>query len=444
MLAALIAIAFQQTALDEILDDDKLSGSLISCMVTDETGAALYEHNSSLRVMPASNQKILTNSFALAKLGPNYRPQTRIWKLPNKVIVDSQGDPMMTHERLQRAAKELGLRQNLPVYVREAYSPMIPPSWEWDDLPNKYAAPITAFTVDRGSIELWAQGERMWITPRNYGLKPVRGARTGKRTVIYNPAKGTLIVTGELPSAATRIDTLALPNPNDSAASYLGRARATTKQLPSTPATLTLGGPPISETIKECLVKSDNNLAENLLLMGAAKNGPLTDKPYTFAPAQMRSFMINAVKVDPNDFRPYDGSGMSRHNLVTTRGIVKLLTWAAKQPTREVWMAALAKPGAGTLSTRLDGVEFVGKTGTLDMVVALSGYVKSKDNKTYIVSLILNHFLCSEREARTIADKFIKKLYDGGAFGTLSANKRVYEARRTYSRTLASTLGWNS
>lgn len=441
MLSALVALAFQQAALDPILDDVKLRGSLVSCTVTDADGAVLYERNSAMRVMPGSNQKLLTNSFALAKLGPDYQPQTRIWKLKDRLVVDSAGDPMMTHERLVKAREQLGVTANLPIYLHESYSPMIPPSWELDDLPNKYAAPITAFTVDRGAIELWAEGEKMWIEPRNYGLRPVRGTKAGKRTVLYDPIRKTLLVTGELPKAATRIDTLALDRPNAIAASYLGTFKGTTNIIPKLDPSLTLGGPPLRATIKECLVKSDNNIAENLLLMAGQKvTTTLGDKPYPNATAQMRSFFIHGVGVDPDDFRPYDGSGMSRHNLVTTRGIAKLLQWASQQNTRDVWMDALAKPGAGTLSTRLEGVKFVGKTGTLDMVVALSGYVNSKDNKTYIVSLILNNFLCSEKDARTIADKFIEKLYQGGAFGTVPANGRINEARRSDPRLILTAL----
>ena len=74
------------------------------------------------------------------------------------------------------------------------------------------------------------------------------------------------------------------------------------------------------------------------------------------------------------------------------------------------------------------------------MVVALSGYVKSKDNKTYIVSLILNHFLCTEKEARTIADKFIQKLYSGGAFGTVPATANNHEDRSAHQIALRPPL----
>ncbi len=430
MLVALVFVALQSSALDALLDNPKLAGSLVSCTVADEQGRVLYERNADRRVMPASNMKLLSNTFALAQLGPEFRPETLIWKLSNKTIVKSNGDPMMTHDRLQQAAELLKLNKRLPVYVSQAYRPLVPDSWELDDLPNKYAAPVTAFTVDRGAVEIWSEGEKLSVEPFPYWLRPARGAKTGKRAVLYDPIRRTLSVEGDLPKVRTRLDTLALDQPDAAAGSFLGRGIRQTSDVPTDIPSLVLHGPSIEETIKACLVNSDNNIAENLLLMAALKEGELGKDPYATARERLKKFLVTKVGLEPNDMRPFDGSGMSRHNLVTTRGIVKLLTWNLNQATKDVWLAALATSGAGTLKGRLSGVTFTGKTGTLDMVVALSGYVKTKENTTLTVSVILNNFICGEREARNIADDFINKLADG----TVPAPSSVHEARLALSR----------
>jgi D-alanyl-D-alanine carboxypeptidase/D-alanyl-D-alanine-endopeptidase (penicillin-binding protein 4) len=430
-------------SLDSILDNPKLAGAVVTCTVTDESGAHIYERNSATRVMPGSNQKLLSNSFALYKLGADYQPETKIWKFKDRVVVDSPGDPMMTHERLEKAGKILKLDKTTPVELHEAYRPLIGPSWEWDDLPNKYAAPVTAFTVDRGSIEVWAEGEHLTLLPFNYGLKAQRGDKTGKATVVYDPIRRTMVVNGELPLTKTRLDTLALDEPDKAAASFLGKQVRFVSEVPKTAPALSLGGPLLRDTIKECLVHSDNNIAENLLLMAAARERSLGNEPYKVAEAALSQFLTSVVGAEPGDFHPEDGSGLSRHDLVTTRGIVRLLNWAAKQASKDVWFDALAKPGAGTLGERLKGVPFVGKTGTLDMVVALSGYVHTVKNRTLTVSLILNHFICGEKEARAIADEFIKKLVGDDGFGTLSAMQGVYEARTAHPRPYPFDGDWN-
>jgi hypothetical protein len=95
------------------------------------------------------------------------------------------------------------------------------------------------------------------------------------------------------------------------------------------------------------------------------------------------------------------------------------------------------------LGERLKGVPFVGKTGTLDMVVALSGYVHTKKDRTLTVSLILNHFICTEKEARAVADDFIKKLVEDDGFGTNPAQVNGHETRIPDPRPLALADRWH-
>ncbi len=80
--------------LDRILANSRLDGAVVSAVVTDMDGRILYEHNSSFHVVPASNQKLLSNSFALWELGADYRPVTRFWKLDRRIVIDSPGDPL--------------------------------------------------------------------------------------------------------------------------------------------------------------------------------------------------------------------------------------------------------------------------------------------------------------------------------------------------------------
>lgn len=425
MLALLLLGQTLQPDLDAILDDPKLAGSVISCQVADMEGNVLYERNPDLRVMPASNEKLFTCAFALWKLGPSYQPETRIWKRRDRTVVDAPGDPMMTHERLIAAARALHLNLKLPVYLRQAYRPLIGPGWEWDDLPNKYAAPVCAFTVDRGSFELWGGAGKLQLRPFNYGIAPRWGKKSGPRQVHYDPIRRRLIFDGSLPATPTRLDTLALAEPDVCATQFLGARMIPLGQAPTTPPSLTMGGIPLKDQMKECLVKSDNNIAENLLLMAGSRDPA---HPYETATASLTQFLEQTVGIAPGDVRPSDGSGMSRHNLATARAFVLLFRWAANQPTRDIWMDALARPGAGTLQSRLAGVPFVGKTGTLDSVVALSGAVQA-DRPVY-VSLIIDHFVAKTSEVRDLADRFVRRL----ASGTKPANAKKYEARPPVAR----------
>jgi D-alanyl-D-alanine carboxypeptidase/D-alanyl-D-alanine-endopeptidase (penicillin-binding protein 4) len=164
------------------------------------------------------------------------------------------------------------------------------------------------------------------------------------------------------------------------------------------------------EIVGLCLPPSDNNLAENLLLMGAAASGDLGDDPYGTAAAREHRFLVNEVGVSAGDIRVEDGSGLTRHSFVTTRALGRVLVWEAHQPTASAYRDCLSKAGVkGTLVRRLQELDFEGKTGSLDMVSALSGYLKTKSGKDLVVSVILNEYGCSGSDAVGVIDRFVRE-----------------------------------
>lgn len=400
------------------LTNPALKGAVTSAYITKMDGTVLYELNPSQPVIPASNEKLLTATYALGKLGADYQPQTRFWKFSDKLVVETTGDPMLTYQQLEDAKTRLALTGDLPVFVKEPYRPGIPPGWKKDYLGNKYAAPVTAFTVDRGSFEIWAGKKHVFYMPRAY-----------KAQVVHTPGKGlhvsfdrdtqTAKVTGTLPEEITRLDTLALKEPDVDAASILGTGFNLIETTPTTAPDLVIQGPMLADIVKECLVKSDNNIAEHLLLLSALGDGPLGESPYEVAPVRMKEFLVKAVGIDPADLEPHDGSGLGRWNKITTRALAKLLLWNEQQPTKDLWRASLASPGNGTLKKRLEGSEFVGKTGTLDGVVSLSGYAMTRDKTPVILSVVMNHHRCSNNTARSIADEIVRKIEASDLSGTV-------------------------
>lgn len=416
MFAALLLTQALTADLDAILDAPPLRGSIASAVVAKLDGTVLYSRHADTRVMPASNQKLLTCAYALHTLSEGHVPQTKIWLQADRILIKTDGDPMLIYAQLQEAKARLGITGRLPVYLDQPYAPGIPPTWEHDDLPNKYAAPVTAFTVDRGSFELWAENGKLFFLPEAYGTRTMHFDSGRTVRVEYLPDKQFALVRGPLPAARTRLDTLALAHPDAAAASVLGGPLFRRSFPAPAEQPYVISGKPMLDTLRECLTRSDNNIAEHLLLMAAAKEGPLGERPYDVAPARLERFLVEVVGLDSADVKPYDGSGMSRHNNVTASGLAKLLRWAhAKWGDR--WMNALAMPGApGTLSSRLRGSTFKGKTGSLDLASSLSGYVKAASGETLVVSLMFNHYMGSATEVRAIQDRFIRRLEAGTQF----------------------------
>ena len=78
---------------------------------------------------------------------------------------------------------------------------------------------------------------------------------------------------------------------------------------------------------------------------------------------------------------------MSPQNLVTPRAVVQIFNYARTAPWAPVWRVALATPNKpGTLNSRLESLEgrLSGKTGTLNSVNALSGYITTRDGRELI------------------------------------------------------------
>lgn len=91
-----------------------------------------------------------------------------------------------------------------------------------------------------------------------------------------------------------------------------------------------------------------------------------------------------------------DGSGLSRHNLVTPSTLTHLYRYMATQsPQSDAWMKSLTIGGVdGTLRNRFKGTSAMdnarGKTGTINQVSALSGYVTSASGEKFVFSILVN------------------------------------------------------
>jgi D-alanyl-D-alanine carboxypeptidase/D-alanyl-D-alanine-endopeptidase (penicillin-binding protein 4) len=121
----------------------------------------------------------------------------------------------------------------------------------------------------------------------------------------------------------------------------------------------------------------------------------------------VRQFLVN-TGVDDNDFFLYDGSGMSPDDRIAPRAFTRLLTFASAQPWGTEWRATFPVAGVdGTLAERFKNSPLKGKlwakTGTLNEVNALSGYLTAASGRTVAFSIMVNgHRPDSDAEAQSV------------------------------------------
>ncbi len=137
---------------------------------------------------------------------------------------------------------------------------------------------------------------------------------------------------------------------------------------------------------------SENLHAELLLRLLGKVYG--NDGSFAQGARVVRQFMVRAGVPDA-DFFIYDGSGMSPEDRIAPRAYTQLLTYAAKQPWGVNFRETLPVAGVdGTLASHFRNSTLKGKvwakTGTLNEVTALSGYVIAKSGQTLTFSILIN------------------------------------------------------
>ena len=122
--------------------------------------------------------------------------------------------------------------------------------------------------------------------------------------------------------------------------------------------------------------------------------------------------ILTRLGVTPNSFRLNDGSGLSRHNLISPEAFVQTLRIMANSPWANIYRNSLAVGGvSGTLSRRFRNSFAEGnvqaKTGTMSGISGLSGYVEPIDFEPLVFSIIVNQSDLETKDLRTAIDKIV-------------------------------------
>ena len=164
---------------------------------------------------------------------------------------------------------------------------------------------------------------------------------------------------------------------------------------------------PLAEAVRVVNKESENLHAEMLLREVALLEAGLGSQEASIA--SMARFMAEAGVSTPHFFLR-DGSGLSRHNLLTPGAIVRLLEHVWGSEHRQTFLDSLPVAGGdGTLSWRFQRSRARGriraKTGSMTHVSALSGYASSPGGTTVAFSIFANHSGLASDSARRIVDE---------------------------------------
>jgi len=396
---------------------------------------------------PASNQKILTTAAVLHHFGAEYRFKTTICgvrsgdSLP-RLVLRGSGDPSLSTEDLHELAKDLaqaGVKHVGDVLLDQSYfdAQYVPPAFEQQ--PDEWAAfraPVSAVSLNRNVTTLnvapteLGQAARVWFEPE--GFVDVTGsvrtekmdrAQNVKLTLKESGNRLAALVAGgiQLNSAAfhwsRRVEDPTLLAGYGLKAALLAEGIQVSGKLAQGGETeqtelAVHQSQPLREILPELGKDSDNFYAETLLKDLGAK---LRGSPGTSANGA--SVVLDYLReIDALDAgtRITNGSGLFDANRVSAHTLVKTLRSAYRDPAMSnVFVAQLAVGGVdGTLKRRFPAFKkqrsIHAKTGTLDDVIALSGYATRPDGSSPVAfSLIVSGVTGKHAEIRKRVDDIV-------------------------------------
>ena len=435
------AIASQ---IESLINNPQFARSHWGILVKDlDSQATIYSLNAHKYFIPASNAKLLITAAALLELGENFRIRTPIYAVGNhpnltRIIVKGQGDPTISTQSLQNIVdklKQQGVKQIEQLIVDNSYfnQPTINPTWEWSDIYSYYATSVSSLILNENSVtltllpqELGKPVKLVWsdnIAARQWQIenKVVTAAKDSPYDVEINSVLGKplLQLRGELAiNNQPDVWDLAVVDP----ANYFLESLRHLLSLEGITVTqgLVVNDPLVelsarelttilSPTLSKILIdinQESNNLYAEALLQILAKRLNIDDINQVIAKT------LSELDIDSDSYSLVDGSGLSRHNLITPEVLVKILSVMASTSVSDSYLNSLAVAGVnGTLENRFLNSDLpskiVAKTGTLSGVNSLSGYLNLPEKETLVFSIMVNNSDQSSRNLRQAIEQIV-------------------------------------
>ena len=376
---------------------------------------------------PASTMKLLTSYAALNLLNPAYTWNTDISTdgtlnngiLDGNLYLKGHGDPSLTIERFWMLTHQLRLRGIQHIrgdLIIDQSDFQLSPRPQFDDHPNRaYNAEPAALMVNFNSSEirltpgmqnLTAQAEPLpantqlinrisltdepcgewrdaihtdWqASTRQLTLSGTYASRCGEKTFALNLGNASALVAGlfqQLWQAE-------------------GGTLTGTWRVASTPVNAQLliryTSPPLTQVIYDINKYSNNVMARSVFLNLATAPNNTTES----ASNNVKTW-LKQTQLDFPELILENGAGLSRLERINPYHMAQLLLHAYRSPHYAELASSLPIVGLdGTMKKRLKDSGMTGrahiKTGTLDGIKTMAGYVHAANGHTYIVVFFIN------------------------------------------------------
>ncbi len=455
--------------LKSILDNPDLANAEIGVYVRScKNGGTIFKMNESKNFIPASLTKLFTTSAALDFFKPDFRFSTRVYldgslsktgTFEGNVIIRASGDPSISEKfnvdvvsllkQWARTLDSLGIKEingNLICDDRYFDNQYYAPGWCVDDLIYPFAAPIEAIAVHDNTIKFMiSPGDsvgdfsKIEIIPHNNFVD----IRNGITTVAYEKPEGVLAernekleiieLSGTIPYDSTKKHSSELEISINNPVSFflsLFKEVILEEGIGFNGALLDYSSAgydidyrnmnPIIRYSSPSLLniitninKESNNLAAEMLLKTLGKEG--SGEGSFAAGVNVVKKYCKSIGIPSTNVIIFDGSGLSRYNLLQPKYLVDLLFKIYFSDYREIFIGTLARPGEyGTLKRRLTHSKaekrVFAKTGSMNNVMNLAGYITTQDGEYLSFAIMIMNHNVQESLVQNIIDLFCMRL----------------------------------
>lgn len=447
------------SSINQIVNDPFFEQTTIAIDIFDLTDSiSLFGKNEKLLLRPASNMKLLTSATALINLRESYKYKTDLYHtgviegdvLYGDLIVVGGFDPDFTTEDLDSLVKvveSLGIRKvSGGIYGDTLMKDSLywGKGWMWDDDPDPTAPYLSSLNINDNSIEVLVEGgiidshaivmlnpktdfvtvENNLITVGSYFPEDFFVTRDWINRTNKIIVEGTIRKTSVF-DTSNQLLKINLLEP-DKYFLTLFEEKLERKNI-SVEKPIQIKLHPENavylasiyraiETVLSVVNKDSDNLSAEMLIYAMAYND-------SGAPASSDNGleavkrMIDSLGLNSNDYSIADGSGVSYYNLISSELIVDLLKYMfyKQENLFPLFYNSLAIAGVdGTLKKRMKNTSAQNnvhaKTGTLNGVSNLSGYVTTKNGHLVAFSIMIQNFVKEYSIARNFQNKICELL----------------------------------
>jgi D-alanyl-D-alanine carboxypeptidase/D-alanyl-D-alanine-endopeptidase (penicillin-binding protein 4) len=441
-----------------VLNKNKVPSANLSVYIRDlNAEKPMLSHNIDVLRAPASTIKLVTTYAALKQLGPNYYWTTEAWTrgeikdgvLQGDLILKGKGDPFLVYERFWKFAHELrdqGLTgiagdiiidsnyYDIPAHKRSAFD------GQGFRVYNAGASPLM-FNFQASRIQLTAPENEAATQAKVTHFPPSKSLKIDNQVRLVNgrckrqhsrpklswKQDGALLVKGTFSrDCSTRFIMRLVSEPDqhvfdaftqfwkELGGEFSGRLKLG-KVSDGDELFHSYASPTLGDQIRLINKWSNNVMTRQLFLT--------TGVSYFEAPAteQKSRDAIKAIieqqGVNTEGMIIDTGSGLSRKTRITARQMAQLLELAYRDAFMPEFMSSLSVPGLdGTLASRFKSEDLKGrshlKTGTLNSVTALSGYMLNRQGRRLVVIIQHNGKKASSSAGAKVQDEILRWAFE--------------------------------